>query len=105
MEQTQNPHNGSNIKQGINNNRTTALERTAWLVTWTPLTIFDGDRVFIFGTIRGVACQKFNVRNCLDVVNAFMPNIEKGAFTNSVDPDDTPLLKAASHQDLHNLPY
>ena len=29
MEQTQNPHNGSNNKEQINNNRTNALERTA----------------------------------------------------------------------------
>ena len=29
MEQTQNPHNGSNNKQHINNSRATALEQTA----------------------------------------------------------------------------
>ena len=48
----------------------------------------------------GVACLKFNVRNCGEVVNAFMQNVN---FTNSVDPDETP-HNAASHQSLHYLP-
>ena len=48
---------------------------------------------------RGLASLKFNIRNCGDVVNVFMQTIKKGAFTNSVDPDDTP-QNAASHQGL-----
>ena len=27
--------------------------------------------------VRGAACLKFNVRNCGDVVNAFMQNLQK----------------------------
>ena len=42
---------------------------------------------------RGVACLEFNVRTCGDMVNA---------FTNSVDPNETP-YNAASHQDLRYL--
>ena len=53
--------------------------------------------------VRGVACIKFTVRNCEDVVNAFMQKIKKGAFTNSVDPDKMQ-HKVASHQGLHYLP-
>ena len=45
----------------------------------------------------GVACLKFNERNCGDAVNALMQN-PKGAFTNSVDPDET------SRQGLHYSP-
>ena len=43
---------------------------------------------------RGVACLKFNVRNCGDVVNAFLQQQKnkKGAFTNSVDPNETSQL-------------
>ena len=36
----------------------------------------------------GVACLKFNARNCGDVVNAL--NMQNVNFTNSVDPDETP---------------
>ena len=45
-------------------------------------------------------CLKFNVRDCGDVGNAF---IEKRAFTNSVDPDETP-HNAVSRQGLRYLP-
>ena len=47
---------------------------------------------------QGVACLKSNVRNCRDVVNAFIQkDPQKGAFTNSVDPDETP-QNAASRE-------
>ena len=54
--------------------------------------------------VRGVACLKIYVRNCGDVVNAFIKTkaSKKGAFTNSVDPDETP-QNAASHQGLRFL--
>ena len=45
---------------------------------------------------RDVAYLKFNVRNCGDVVNAGKISI-KGAFANSVDPDETPQY-AVSHR-------
>ena len=45
---------------------------------------------------RDVAYLKFNVRSCGDVVNAGKKSI-KGAFTNSVDQDETPQY-AASHR-------
>ena len=52
----------------------------------------------------GEACLKFHVCNCGDVVNALTSMlIQKGAFTNSVDPVETP-HNAASHQDLCYLP-
>ena len=51
--------------------------------------------------IRGIACLKFNVRNCRDVVNAFMQH-KKRAITNSIYPDETP-QNAASHQSLRYL--
>ena len=52
---------------------------------------------------QGVACLKFNVRNCGDVVDAFYAKISQmGAFTNSVDPDETP-HNAVSHQGLRYL--
>ena len=39
---------------------------------------------------------KIIVRNCRNLVNAFMQTNKKGAFTNSVDPDETPHF-VASH--------
>ena len=46
---------------------------------------------------RDVACLKFDVGNCGDVVNALMKRkFQKGAFTNSIDPDETP-QNVASH--------
>ena len=58
----------------------------------------------IKSTRMGVACLKINVRNYGDVVNAFMQTYcQKGAFTNRVDPDETP-QNAASHHGLHYLP-
>ena len=55
---------------------------------------------------RGVACLKLNVRNCWDVVFAFMrrKKSKKGAFTNSEDPDETPHY-AASHLGLCYLSF
>ena len=48
---------------------------------------------------RGMVCQKFNKRNCRDVVNALCKN---GAFSNSVDPDKMP-QNAESHQGLRYM--
>ena len=39
----------------------------------------------------GVACLNINVCNCVYVVNAFMQKLQKGAFTNSVVPNERPL--------------
>ena len=38
----------------------------------------------------GVACLTINVRNYGDVVNALSEIFKKVAFTNNVDPDETP---------------
>ena len=49
-------------------------------------------------------CRIFNVRNCGDVVNAFMQTPQKRAFLNNVDPDETP-QKMTSHQGLCYLAF
>ena len=53
--------------------------------------------------ISDVDCLKFIVRNCGDVVNAFMENKKKKEHLNSLDPDETP-QNAAIHQGLCYLP-
>ena len=53
---------------------------------------------------RGVACLKVDVGNCRNVVNALMKRkSQKGAFTNSIDPDEMQ-QNAASYQGLRYLP-
>ena len=54
---------------------------------------------------RGVACLRLYVGNCGDLVNTRMQKkkTKKGAFTNSLDPDEIP-QDAASHQALRYLP-
>ena len=53
---------------------------------------------------RGVACLRFDERNCGDVLKCIYANDPKiEPFKISVDPDETP-QNAASHQGLRYLP-
>ena len=57
------------------------------------------------GGVGGMgAYLKFDVGNCGDVVNASMKKkTKKGAFTKSIDQDETP-QNVVSHQGLRYLP-
>ena len=52
MEQKQNPHNGKNNTQRINNNRTTALEQTsAYIMPLEGLNVFYWYQIFALDSV------------------------------------------------------